>query len=276
MNYQAHYDRLIDRARSRILDGYCEWHHIVPRCMHGSDDPTNLVSLTPEEHYVAHLLLVKIHPNNRKLLGAAMMMTGKYNPLTPGRNNKSYGWLRRRFAASQKGIKRSAETRRRLSESHKGKPLSEKQIAAARARRGRPITQEKRDQMARARLTCLTPDRGAKISAGKKGKRQTDAHRAALGAIRRGKRFSAERNAKISASLKGRKKSPAHCAAFSARMKGNVLSPETREKIAATLRQNNIDKHARIQSGVALVRKIQQRFKARMLQCEEHLKTTAQ
>lgn len=95
MNYQLHYNKLIDRAKHRVLEDYSEKHHIVPRCMGGSDDHNNLVSLTPEEHYVAHQLLVKIFPNNSKLINAAVMMI----PNRP--SNKLYGWLRKKFAESQ-------------------------------------------------------------------------------------------------------------------------------------------------------------------------------
>lgn len=30
MDYQSHYDRLITRARTRVLSGYSERHHVVP------------------------------------------------------------------------------------------------------------------------------------------------------------------------------------------------------------------------------------------------------
>ena len=73
MNYQKHYNKLINRARSRILDYYCESHHIVPVCMGGKG--TEEVLLTPEEHYVAHQLLVKMYPNNSRLIYAANMMS---------------------------------------------------------------------------------------------------------------------------------------------------------------------------------------------------------
>jgi hypothetical protein len=36
-------------------------HHIIPRHMGGSDDPTNLVELTPAEHAEAHRLLYEQH-----------------------------------------------------------------------------------------------------------------------------------------------------------------------------------------------------------------------
>jgi hypothetical protein len=43
-----------------MLEDYFEFHHVIPRCMDGMDDPTNLVELMPEEHLIAHLLLAKI------------------------------------------------------------------------------------------------------------------------------------------------------------------------------------------------------------------------
>ena len=94
MNYQKHYDSLMNRAKNRLLEGYCETHHIIPRCMGGTDDPTNLVDLTAEEHYVAHQLLVKIYPHNSKLVYAANMMTVSSHVNV--RNNKLYGWIRKK------------------------------------------------------------------------------------------------------------------------------------------------------------------------------------
>lgn len=93
----SHYEKLIQKAKSRTLSGYFERHHIVPRCLGGTDDTTNLVDLTPEEHYVAHLMLVKIYPTNQKLIYAvaAMLMD---SPTTP-RKNKTYGWFKKRYSA---------------------------------------------------------------------------------------------------------------------------------------------------------------------------------
>ena len=78
MNYRQHYTNLISRARNRVLEIYTESHHIIPRCLGGTDDPLNLVDLTPEEHYVAHQLLVKMYPSNRSLIFAAHLM-GYFN-----------------------------------------------------------------------------------------------------------------------------------------------------------------------------------------------------
>jgi len=101
MNYQKIYDTLVRRGQNRILEGYSEKHHIVPRCLGGTDEATNLVSLTPEEHYLCHLLLVKIYPNNIRLVKAAMFMVSANKDQQ--RNNKAYGWLKRQYSEYMSG-----------------------------------------------------------------------------------------------------------------------------------------------------------------------------
>lgn len=101
--------------------------------------------MTPEEHYVAHQLLVKIHPENRKLVFAASMMCNGSN----GRNNKRYGWLKKKFAeacrqeklgktAWNKGIKMGPNPK--ISASRKGQKTWNKGIhnpnGAANGRKG--------------------------------------------------------------------------------------------------------------------------------------------
>ena len=156
MNYQKHYTALIERARARPPAGYVEKHHVIPRCMGGTDEPANLVPLTPEEHFVAHQLLVRMHPEKKGLAIAVWRMTfGKHHE-----NSKRYGWLRRKHAeaigevigkywrgrkrkefspehrakigATQLGKKRgehSQEHKRKLSEAHTGKKLTDEHKA---------------------------------------------------------------------------------------------------------------------------------------------------
>lgn len=105
MNYKYHYDKLINRSRNNKFSPgeYFEEHHIIPRCIGGSNDSDNLVKLTAREHYIAHQLLVKIHPENYKILFAAIMMTvvsnnNKYR----ASKNKLYEWLRIRQSTYMK------------------------------------------------------------------------------------------------------------------------------------------------------------------------------
>jgi len=98
MNYQLHYDTLINRAKLRILplDQYTESHHIRPTCIGGRNIKANLVKLTPEEHFVAHQLLVKLYPVNPLILKACHIMTNSNSKVK--RNNKLYGWIRKRLS----------------------------------------------------------------------------------------------------------------------------------------------------------------------------------
>lgn len=100
MNYKKHYDLLIERSRNRVLTGYIEKHHIIPRCLGGTDNKDNLAILTPEEHFLAHQLLVKIYPNSPPLINAAVIMTTHHTKQRT--NNKLFGWLRRRASEYRK------------------------------------------------------------------------------------------------------------------------------------------------------------------------------
>jgi len=155
MNYSRHYDRLIDRARNREVTGYVERHHILPRCLGGSDDASNIVKLTAEEHYVAHQLLVKMHPGNHKLVWALKNMT-KGNARQQ-RNNKEYGWTRRLFAKmlseTSRGRTPSAEARAKMSAARKGvKRGNYKKRDGRTASFGKPKSDAHRSALAAAKL----------------------------------------------------------------------------------------------------------------------------
>jgi hypothetical protein len=80
MNYQRIYDAIIERAKLRglnkkLLDGYFERHHIIPKCMNGTNNKDNLVLLTAREHYLCHWLLWKANKENYKLFYAYHIMT---------------------------------------------------------------------------------------------------------------------------------------------------------------------------------------------------------
>jgi hypothetical protein len=103
MNYSKHYEKLIERAKHRKNYCYVEKHHIVPKCLGGSDDHSNIVELTGREHFTAHLLLHKIYPNNGALLRASLMMCVS-NPSThfDGRSqNRRYSYLREKYSKLQ-------------------------------------------------------------------------------------------------------------------------------------------------------------------------------
>ena len=63
MNYQKAYDSMIqNRLANPLPEGmYCEKHHIKPRSLGGSNAKSNIVGLTPREHFLAHRCLAKVH-----------------------------------------------------------------------------------------------------------------------------------------------------------------------------------------------------------------------
>ena len=54
MNYEKIYNQIIERAKNRVLEGYGEKHHIIPKCMGGKNNLDNLVNLTAREHFLSH------------------------------------------------------------------------------------------------------------------------------------------------------------------------------------------------------------------------------
>jgi len=51
MDYQNIYSQIIERAKNHQLEGYKEKHHIIPKCMGGTDEKENIAELTAKEHF---------------------------------------------------------------------------------------------------------------------------------------------------------------------------------------------------------------------------------
>lgn len=100
MDNKRHYRKLIINALNRTnLNEYYELHHIVPRCLGGSDDDTNLVKLTVREHFIAHQLLYRIHKHeNRNLIHAVFAFfedANEHRHVLRNRPIWMHRWLRR-------------------------------------------------------------------------------------------------------------------------------------------------------------------------------------
>lgn len=174
MNYQSIYERIMDRARTRVLDGYRERHHIVPKCLGGGNQESNLANLTPEEHFVAHLLLVKMNPGHLGLLSAVYAMSN-YREIVRHSRNKIYGWVRRRMSAAMTGVKRPPEIGQKISLARQGMVFSDehrKNISIGKSGWKRPAEATERIS-AKLRGYKHDPAFGQKISASKKGKPAT-------------------------------------------------------------------------------------------------------
>ena len=74
--YTTIYYRIVNRAKIRDINGYCEKHHIIPKSLGGDDSKDNLVKLTAREHFVCHLLLTRMTTSvsKSKMVQALCMM----------------------------------------------------------------------------------------------------------------------------------------------------------------------------------------------------------
>lgn len=101
--YFLWYNNLVSNAQNRpLIDGYVERHHIVPVSLGGSNDPTNIVTLTAREHYIAHLLLWKMKMtakmHNQMTMALHVMVNGSGNK----KQNRSYLVSSRIYESSRK------------------------------------------------------------------------------------------------------------------------------------------------------------------------------
>lgn len=102
MTYAEFIRGIIDeRGRFGVPRGeYKERHHIIPKCIGGTNDEENLIDLYAREHYVAHKLLVQDNPDCTKLWYALWNMatfkgsTRKREEITP----EEYEYLRKEFS----------------------------------------------------------------------------------------------------------------------------------------------------------------------------------
>ena len=76
MDYQKIYNNLILTRSTQAIhqDVYYEDHHIIPKCLGGSNNKQNIIKLTYKEHFIAHWLLTRIYPGNRKIGYAFLCM----------------------------------------------------------------------------------------------------------------------------------------------------------------------------------------------------------
>ena len=260
MNYQLIHDSIIDRAKTRVLpkETYTERHHIIPRCMGGSDNKSNLVDLTAKEHFIIHKLLVEIYPDVRGLWSAYFMMMNAKTK-SQGRDyitmSSEYGRVKLICAQIQSdrmkgrlvgeknprwGVKLSIETKKKISLKHKGKITSQEvkdKLSKLNKGRGNHFFGKTHSEETRKKISefatgrNLSEETRKKISNSHKGLQSGDKH----GMF--GKKHTDDTKQKISFKVKGEKNG----------FFGKTHSEETRKKISESnkgkkLTQEHIDK----------------------------------
>ena len=159
MNYKTVYNQIIEYRKNILPVGYAEKHHIIPKCMGGSNSKDNLVYLTAREHYICHKLLTKFvdlqfkpkmiyawhrmstsNKNDRNLritshdyesmrqqfsIEISKMNSGTKHPMFGKHHTiqarKSMSSFRKGKVTYMKGKTHSEETKRKMSNAHAGK-----------------------------------------------------------------------------------------------------------------------------------------------------------
>lgn len=115
--YTKWYNSIVEFARSRAIptEAYVEKHHIIPRSLGGTNSRKNIVTLTAKEHFICHLLLTKMVESNyqRKMIYAFTNMSR-----SSGTQQRYIN--ARLFESFKKKRTHSEETKKLLSDSHKG------------------------------------------------------------------------------------------------------------------------------------------------------------
>lgn len=248
MDYAKLYNALISFRKSNPLkkskELYTEKHHIVPKCLGGSDDRENLIRLTAREHFIAHRLLAKMYPDHAGLALAVIIFTD--TRVDQRVHNKEYErlrklssevqserckmmWSDREFRSFMKwrmsgdnhpfcGGTHSPESIQKMSDAHSGKILTETHKQnISKTMTGRELTDTHKQNMSDAR-------------SGENhhfyGKELTGAHKQNISDTLTGRKFSLAHKQNISASKIGE----------SHQYYGLHLSECHRRKISNTLR----------------------------------------
>lgn len=245
MDYERIYREFIaDRKGKPKPDGYTERHHILPRSLGGGNEPENLIDLTAEDHFFAHLLLARVHGGG--MWHALNVMAN--GPQVGGRDSSvRYAAMRRRWYGIAKREFAAAHSKRMkgrfIGADHPmfGKPCSPLALEKLRARISdgfNPMaSEEARKKVGDAnRGKTISPETRALISRSKLGKKMSEAGRRAISEGKKGLKHHPETTAKIAAANRGKKRTPEQVAAMRQRLVGRKLSPEHAAKCAANLR----------------------------------------
>ena len=103
LTYEEFINNILEtRGRFACGDEYHERHHIVPRCVGGTNDEYNLIDLFAREHFIAHKMLAEENPNEEGLLYAWWCMSIQTNEHTKERYQltaEEYEEVRTKFAS---------------------------------------------------------------------------------------------------------------------------------------------------------------------------------
>lgn len=177
-------DILNTRGRNGCGDEYYEEHHIVPKCIGGTNDKDNLIDLFAKEHFEAHKLLALENPENKKLTHAWWMMS----TITIGSDKRRVEITKEEYEDARKAL---SEAMRGENNPMYGKPSP---------MRGTHLTDEQKKHLREINLGEKSPMYGktvseetrSKMSAAKLGKKASNEAKLNMRNAHIGKQIGAE------------------------------------------------------------------------------------
>ncbi len=153
MDYQRIYNAIISKRKLSPLmkssSTYTEVHHIIPRCLGGSNSVSNLVRLTAREHFIVHMMLAKVYPDNNGLRLAAYLMCKH----TTYEDIKIRSRIYENFRIERTKMVVSVEVRQKMSNARLGKKLSEqhkRNISENNGLKGKVLTDHHRQKISKS------------------------------------------------------------------------------------------------------------------------------
>lgn len=112
-----------NRKDANKILGYSERHHIVPKCMGGKNNKENLAYLSAREHFICHLLLIRMI-DDKNIKTKMQFALGKFTQSNKNQDRRftswEYGIIRKSTSLARSGRKHSNETCEKISAGHKG------------------------------------------------------------------------------------------------------------------------------------------------------------
>jgi len=156
-HYLNRYYKFIESLKEQTINGYYERHHIVPKSLGGGDEDSNIILLTPRQHYVAHWMLWKAYKGSMTTAFHYMSGIKRYGKRL---NSKTFDLMKQENAANQKTKIISDTTREKLRQAKLGKKLSPEHIEKVRqASLGRKYSDETKRKVSESKKGIAT--RGA-------------------------------------------------------------------------------------------------------------------
>jgi hypothetical protein len=231
--YTNWYSALIEQVRAenrkRIHPYQYHSHHSIPKCF-GGGGGENLVLLTPREHYICHLLLVRMTEGTArsKMVYALFHFKPKEGGVTSSLAFEAHLKRLGRYVKPH-----SVETRKKISDSNLGRVKTQEERAnIRRSRLGRKHSEESRMKMSLSgrmkrpwNARKATPEARAKMSAAAKGRKSP----------MEGKTHSEETRRKMSAASTGKIQSPETIEKRRLSLLGKTRTPEQKLRISLSL-----------------------------------------